>query len=474
MHDALPMSLRQACDAARGAGLAPPVCGAQRGFLCGAQPWGWGSPSGPAPWGWGTGARTPGSCGSSHKVSSGKRRPLFLISERERALPCPAQCPRERHRPVCASDGKLYKSPCAFQRARCQQPLLEALPRPRCGGAPQDPSSLNLTRCQEDRAAALAQARRQADSTYVPECSEDGSYLQVQCHRQTGYCWCATAEGKPVSGTSALNQAPNCTGSYVVRPPWQDPDSSRREGGRPRPSAPPPKQEEGTSLPFLMPIIVPDSQPNHTGKRTQEIPPSCEQERLEALGEMRQRQQEGTFVPECEGDGSYKPVQCHQATGYCWCVRATTGRPVPGTSSRNFPPDCEADAAAKSAEMGSLFRDRPLPGCPGPKKAEFLASVLETLVSDMTPSRLTPIAHHRPPAPTPAPSPEARAVLWHFVRLDKDSSEGLSEPELRPFKLYLRQHTRPKRCVRKFLEFCDLDASRLLSLPELRGCLGLS
>lgn len=65
-------------------------------------------------------------------------------------------------------------------------------------------------------------------------------------------------------------------------------------------------------------------------------------------------------------------------------------------------------------------------------------------------------------------------MRWHFVRLDKDFSDGLSERELRPLKLYVKQRTRPKRCARKFLEYCDLDANRLVSLQELRGCLGLS
>uniref|UniRef100_A0A8C3SD46 Kazal-like domain-containing protein n=1 Tax=Chelydra serpentina TaxID=8475 RepID=A0A8C3SD46_CHESE len=52
--------------------------------------------------------------------------PVPQFPHLERGPPCPAECPRERHRPVCASDGKLYKSHCVFQRARCQEPLLEA------------------------------------------------------------------------------------------------------------------------------------------------------------------------------------------------------------------------------------------------------------------------------------------------------------------------------------------------------------
>ena len=28
----------------------------------------------------------------------------------------------------------------------------------------------------------------------------------------------------------------------------------------------------------------------------------------------------GEFVPQCEEDGSYSPLQCWGSTGYCWCV----------------------------------------------------------------------------------------------------------------------------------------------------------
>ncbi|XP_062996196.1 SPARC-related modular calcium-binding protein 1-like [Elgaria multicarinata webbii] len=404
----------------------------------------------------------------------------FIISESDQGdLPCPLECPQERGRPVCASDGRLYKSPCTFRRARCRDPSLEAVPRYRCGGAAhREPNNTNLTRCLEDRAAALSQSRRQAHASYVPECREDGTFLQVQCHKQTGYCWCSTPEGKPISGTSVLNETPNCTGSYTVRTSWQDPNSSRREeGARPRPtqSSPlPHKQEEGTSLPFLIPIIIPDFNPNHTVKPAQEYPPSCEQERRDAIDEARQHQQEGTFIPECEGDGTYKAVQCHQATGYCWCVRVDTGRPVPGTSKRNFPPDCEADAAAKSAELSSLFRDRALPGCPGTKKAEFLSNLIKALASDMLQSRMMPAPFRRFPDSFVSPGLEERAVRWQFVRLDKDFSNSISERELRPLKLYMKKNTRPKRCVRKFLDYCDLNENKLISLQELKGCLGLS
>ena len=27
----------------------------------------------------------------------------------------------------------------------------------------------------------------------------------------------------------------------------------------------------------------------------------------------------GEFIPQCEEDGSYSPLQCWGSTGYCWC-----------------------------------------------------------------------------------------------------------------------------------------------------------
>lgn len=45
----------------------------------------------------------------------------------------------------------------------------------------------------------------------------------------------------------------------------------------------------------------------------------CERERKRAMG-MRSRSPIGMFVASCQADGSFNPTQCHNATGYCWCV----------------------------------------------------------------------------------------------------------------------------------------------------------
>lgn len=29
---------------------------------------------------------------------------------------------------------------------------------------------------------------------------------------------------------------------------------------------------------------------------------------------------QGVYVPDCDSQGYYKPTQCHNAIGMCWCV----------------------------------------------------------------------------------------------------------------------------------------------------------
>ncbi|XP_069568837.1 nidogen-2 isoform X4 [Brachyistius frenatus] len=70
----------------------------------------------------------------------------------------------------------------------------------------------------------------------------------------------------------------------------------------------------------------------------------CEQHRdsLQSGVDHGGRPSLGAFVPQCDSDGRYRPLQCHGSTGHCWCVdrsgqeRAGTRTP-PGTAPR----DCD-------------------------------------------------------------------------------------------------------------------------------------
>uniref|UniRef100_A0A3Q2CM06 Thyroglobulin type-1 domain-containing protein n=1 Tax=Cyprinodon variegatus TaxID=28743 RepID=A0A3Q2CM06_CYPVA len=36
---------------------------------------------------------------------------------------------------------------------------------------------------------------------FVPQCDENGQYLQQQCHGSTGHCWCVDSRGQERAGT---------------------------------------------------------------------------------------------------------------------------------------------------------------------------------------------------------------------------------------------------------------------------------
>lgn len=88
------------------------------------------------------------------------------------------------------------------------------------------------------------------------------------------------------------------------------------------------------------------------------------------------------------------------------------------------------------------------------------AGVLTTCVS----SRLS--------EPDPSHTLEERVVHWYFKLLDKNNSGDIGKKEIKPFKRFLRKKSKPKKCVKKFVEYCDVNNDKSISLQELMGCLG--
>lgn len=143
------------------------------------------------------------------------------------------------------------------------------------------------------------------------------------------------------------------------------------------------------------------------------------------------------------------------------------------------------------------------PGCPGAKKTEFLTSVLDALSTDMVHAVTDPASagrydiqkcHYwrimkwwrgydqrlnwylsfRMAEPDPNHTLEERVVHWYFSQLDKNSSGDIGKKEIKPFKRFLRKKSKPKKCVKKFVEYCDISNDKALSLQELMGCLGVT
>uniref|UniRef100_A0A3Q2SVY7 SPARC related modular calcium binding 1 n=1 Tax=Fundulus heteroclitus TaxID=8078 RepID=A0A3Q2SVY7_FUNHE len=366
----------------------------------------------------------------------------WLIGERDSH--CGTICSRTLGKQVCGSDGRTYETNCELQRARCKDKTLTMAHRGRCRDAGQ-------SKCHVERNQALEQARRPQESMFVPECNEDGTFAQVQCHTLTGYCWCVTTDGKPVSGSSVHNRRPVCSGTLIGR-------------------------EITAPTLWIKHLVYKENKQNSSTSRRQEKVPSCDQERQNALNEAQQSSRESIIIPDCGSGGLYKPVQCHQYTGYCWCVLVDTGRPIPGTSTLYKMPECDEGARSHAADTEDPFDDRPLQGCPEGKKGEFITSLLDALTTDMVQAINSPAPSGggRFVEPDPSQTLEERVVHWYFAQLDNNGSNDINKKELKPFKRYLKKKAKPKKCARKFTDYCDLNKDKAISLLELKGCLGVS
>uniref|UniRef100_A0A672PBY4 Thyroglobulin type-1 domain-containing protein n=1 Tax=Sinocyclocheilus grahami TaxID=75366 RepID=A0A672PBY4_SINGR len=178
-----------------------------------------------------------------------KETHALLFSKQWRQM-CVLDCARGRHQAVCGSNGRLYKSLCSFQRAQCIDSQLRTAVLSTCTGE-----------IHHRKTKAFHQnARSDSFAIFIPECKSDRTYTEVQCHNQTGYCWCSSPDGMPMSGSSVLHLRPNCTGEFCLG-------------------------AESTI-------------------------------RMSVLAEAAIQGSEEHFVPECSADGRYRAVQCHSSTGY--------------------------------------------------------------------------------------------------------------------------------------------------------------
>ena len=74
-----------------------------------------------------------------------------------------------------------------------------------------------MTKCfQEREEARNSGGRSNSKEVFIPSCTSDGNFAEVQCHKASGYCWCVSKEGKPFPGTSSKNKKPNCRGKCSV------------------------------------------------------------------------------------------------------------------------------------------------------------------------------------------------------------------------------------------------------------------
>ncbi|CAO2590537.1 Nid2 [Lemmus lemmus] len=142
----------------------------------------------------------------------------------------------------------------------------------------------SLKPCEHQQRYAQAQHAYPGSRVHIPQCDDQGNFMPLQCHGNTGFCWCVDQNGHEVPGTQT--------------PPGSTP-----------------------------PHCGPPSEP------TQRPRTVCERWRENLLEHYGGTPRDDQYVPQCDDLGHFIPLQCHGKSDFCWCVDKD-GRELQGTRSQ--------------------------------------------------------------------------------------------------------------------------------------------
>ncbi|XP_045132753.1 SPARC-related modular calcium-binding protein 1-like isoform X3 [Portunus trituberculatus] len=221
------------------------------------------------------------------------------------------------------------------------------------------------------------------------------------------------------------------------------------------------------------------------------------------MDERRARQEqiangERVYVPNCQEDGSYAPLQCHNFTRYCWCS-SLDGIPIQETVQSGTLPTCpdrhrEAPrttappaGAGKSGKevVSNPAREESLntllslstatpagrPNKPprrGPKRCtgrarrSFITRLTNKLVTEYQRVRNTKKLSER--------KLHRRVVKWKFSELDRNNDRKLQRREYKRLRKTVRKFIKPKKCAKMFPRMCDANGDRSLTEQEWVTC----
>ncbi|XP_070711595.1 nidogen-2 [Pempheris klunzingeri] len=279
------------------------------------------------------------------------------------------------HVPQCSADGQYKPLQCHGSSGHCwcvdsrgqERPGTRTPPGtpPKDCDRPDEPERPK-THCEHhrERAQATSSEGYPVIGAYVPQCDANGQYLPLQCHSSSGHCWCVDGRGQERPGTRT---PPGTAPKDCDRPerPKTHCEQRRDSGQTTSPegypivgSFVPQCDAEGQYLPrqchgssghcWCVDSLgqeragtrTPPGTPSVDCDRPVPVAPTqrpesvCERWRTTLIEHYGGKPDPTQYVPQCEPDGQFSPVQCYGETTYCWCVDQD-GREVPGTRSHD-------------------------------------------------------------------------------------------------------------------------------------------
>lgn len=201
----------------------------------------------------------------------------------------------------------------------------------------------------------------------------------------------------------------------------------------------------------------------------------CMRERNQAIGHARSNDliMLGVYIPNCEPDGSFAPVQCLNASRFCWCVDGD-GKEIQGTRARSRQPKCPTRSTAQQLHterppQRSGKKAKPCTNCKGCSKevrAIFTEKLIKLLFKEFNPSS------YKAPGQLDVMG-TFHMLRWKFTHLDSNGDYMLQIRELHGFLKITKKAIHPKKCSRTFVTYCDRNGDRKVSIDEWYSCLGV-
>jgi len=174
---------------------------------------------------------------------------------------------------------------------------------------------------------------------YVPQCDAIGNFLPLQLHGSTGNSWCVTVDGTEIPGTRTGPGVPsaNCAGKQVTT------RDCRKEAANTNPlpgsfipqcdangNYQPLQQHGSTGNSWCVTLDGTEIAGTRVGPSGP--PPNCATSKQGPCKPPNSANPPppGAYVPQCDANGNFVPLQLYGSTGYSWCV-STDGTEIPGT-----------------------------------------------------------------------------------------------------------------------------------------------